>query len=273
MDHPVDPTKRFFLFSDAPHGLKNTTQSLLNNKVIVLPEDYMLFHDLPSNMVKKSHLESLHEIQEKIVLKMAPKFKHQNLNPQGFEKMRVPVSSNVMNKDVGAALNFLSENGESEDMKTTAHFIKLMDKWFSIVTSRHYATSLNQKNIQKYKETIAFLESCIYLFENIKIGEYGGWKPCQTALIITTKSTIEIHKYLIEYFGYEFVMMGRFTQDCLENLFSSIRAASPKATAYSFKAALKLISVSHYLKTEDGNYSEDDRPYLSFLEQVRLVNV
>lgn len=233
----------------------------------------MLHHDLPSNLVKKEHLETLLSVQDKSLLKMAPKFKNQNLNPQGFEKMRVPTSLNIMNKDVASALNFLSDNGESDEMKTTAHFINIIDRWFSLVTSRHYVTSINKKNIEKYEENISFLESCIYLFEEIKFGEFGGWKPCQTALIITTKSTIEIHKYLIDKFDYEFVMMGRFTQDCLENLFSSIRAASPKATAYSFKTALKLISVSHYLKTEDGNYCQDDRPYLSFLEQVRLVNI
>lgn len=269
--HPIDPTKLFYLFSDAPHALKNITQSLLNNKIIILPENYVLHHDLPSNLVQRDHLEILSEEQGKTLLKLAPKFKNSNLNPQGFEKIRVPTSSNVMSKDVSAALNFLSDNGQTENMKTTAHFIQTIDKWFGIVTSRHFSTALCQKNLEKYKKQISFLEECIYLFEHLKIGYNGYWKPCQTALIITTKSAIQIQKDLIENFKYDFVMLGRFTQDCLENLFSSVRATSPKTTAYSFKTALRLISVSHYIKTEDGNYSEDNRPYVSFLEQVRLV--
>lgn len=269
--HPIDPTKLFYLFSDAPHALKNITQSLLNNKIITLPEDYVLHHDLPSDLVQRDHLEILAQEQGKTLLKLAPKFKNSNLNPQGFEKMRVPTSSNVMSKDVGAALNFLADNGQTENMKTTAHFVQTIDKWFKALTSRHFSTALCQKNMEKYKKQISFLEECIYLFENMKIGNTGYWKPCQTALIITTRSAIEIQKDLIENFNYEFVMLGRFTQDCLENLFSSIRAVSPKTTGYSFKTALRLISVSYYIKTGDGNYSEDDRPYISFLEQVRMV--
>lgn len=233
----------------------------------------MLYHDLPSNLVEREHLEILHEAQSQTPLKLAPKFKNSNLNPQGFEKMRVPISSNVMSKDVGAALHFLSENGGTPNMQTTSHFVKLMDKWFRILSSRHISTALCYKNMEKYQETISFLEGCIHLFENLKIGHNGYWKPCQTALILSTKSAIEIHKDLIDNFEYELVMMGRFTQDCLENLFSSIRSISPKTTAFSFKTALKLISVSQYIKTDNSNYSEDDRPHLSFLEQVRLVNL
>lgn len=108
------------------------------------------------------------------------------------------------------------------------------------------------------------LESCIELFSTMKIGQRRHWKPCQTALILTTKSCIDIFRDLTENYNFELVLCGRLSQDCVENLFSTIRARSPKTTAFSFKSAIKNISVSLYLKTSDGNYQEDDRKYFSF---------
>lgn len=267
--HPINPEKKLYLFSDAPHAFKNLCQSLLNNQIIVLPPEFVNDNSLSSNVVEKEHFTILLEHQEKSSLKIAPKLKVANLNPQGFEKMRVVSSTNLLNKDVGAALSFLAQSGSSDDLRTTATFVTVIDKWFEIVSSRNYATSLSVSNST---EKITFLESCIELFLKMKIGERGYWKPCQTALILTTKSCIDVYKDLVENAGYTFVMCGRFSQDCVENLFSSIRARSPKTTAFSFKTAIKSISVSLYLKTADGNYQEDDRNYLSFLEQIRQVH-
>lgn len=58
---------------------------------------------------------------------------------------------------------------------------------------------------------------------------------------------------------HKFVLTGRFSQDCLENLFSVIRSRNVIPTALQFKNNLKLISTSQYIKTVDkSNYDEDD---------------
>lgn len=212
--HPIHANKKLYLFSDAPHGFKNVTQSLLNNSTIKLPENFVTKYELPSNLVERDHLEDLFEIQNNamLMLKLAPKFKESNLYPQGFQKMRVATSSNVLHQDVSGLLNYLSV--ENENYKTTAKFISHLEKWFALVSS-------------------------------LQISD------------------------LLENFQFQFVLMGRFTQDCLENFFSSVRANSPRTTALSFKTALKLISVSHFIKTTKGNYDVDDRNYVSILELVR----
>lgn len=262
--HPTNPSKKLYLVSDAPHAFKNLTQSLLNNRKIFLPPKFVEDYGLSSNVVDKEHLEILHEEQSKSVLKLAPRLRASNLNPQGFEKMRVGISSNLISKSVSAALTFLSN--EKQDLTTSAAFVAVIDKWFEIITSRHYLTSLSIKN---QSEQLIFLKNCIELFLTMKIGEKKHWKPCQTALILTTKSFIDIFKDLTENFNFEYVMGGRLSQDCVENLFSSVRSHAPKTTAFSFKMAIKNISVSLFLKTTNGNYQEDDRYYLSLLEQIR----
>lgn len=54
-------------------------------------------------------------------------------------------------------------------------------------------------------------------------------------------------------------------------MFSSIRSVSQKTTALTFKTAIKLISVSHYLKTSGDNYEEDCREYVSFLDLISII--
>ncbi|MBY0580366.1 MAG: hypothetical protein K2P53_01595 [Rickettsiales bacterium] len=65
-------------------------------------------------------------------------------------------------------------------------------------------------------------------------------------------------------------MTSRFTQDCLENLFSLVRAKQVIPTALQFKNNLKLICVAQFLKkSSKGSYDIDDRQFLSgFLDIV-----
>lgn len=58
---------------------------------------------------------------------------------------------------------------------------------------------------------------------------------------------------------YQYVLTARFTQDCLENLFSCIRVKQPTPNALQFKQNLKLIAISQYLKSPyTSNYNKDD---------------
>lgn len=53
--------------ADALHLLKNLKASLLNNKIIELPIEFVQVHDL-SQPIVKCHLLELVEIQENLVL-------------------------------------------------------------------------------------------------------------------------------------------------------------------------------------------------------------
>ncbi|XP_013871919.1 uncharacterized protein LOC106523140 [Austrofundulus limnaeus] len=64
--------------------------------------------------------------------------------------------------------------------------------------------------------------------------------------------------------GHEFVLTSRFTQDCLENLFSCIRQRNPVPTPVEFHQALKSVSVGQFLTTaQSGSYEEDDGSLLA----------
>lgn len=56
------------------------------------------------------------------------------------------------------------------------------------------------------------------------------------------------------------VLAERLTSDCVENIFSCIRARQPTPNALQFIHNLKIIAVSKYLKPiGNSSYEEDDR--------------
>lgn len=89
-------------------------------------------------------------------------------------------------------------------------------------------------------------------------------------MIITTTSVSELTNYLLEKRAFQFVLIGRMTQDCVENLFSVIRSKNSIPNALQFKNNLKLISIFLYVRpVSRGNYEEDDRDYMTgFLDVI-----
>lgn len=117
----------------------------------------------------------------------------------------------------------------------------------------------NKETEKQFNYNVAFLESIVELFREIKIGYKPIFKPVQSGIMITTTSIIELTKYLIIERKYSYVLSGRFTQDCLENIFSSIRIRHPIPNALQFKHNLKLLAISKYLHTpHTSNYDKDD---------------
>lgn len=73
-----------------------------------------------------------------------------------------------------------------------------------------------------YNTNINFLYKVIDIFTQLEIGK-GTFKPVQRGIIITTTSVINLTEYLIKERNFQFILTSRFTQDCVENLFSQIR--------------------------------------------------
>lgn len=69
------------------------------------------------------------------------------------------------------------------------------------------------------------------------------------------------------------MLTSRFTQDCVENLFSQIRIRQKKPTALQFKNLLKSVSISQFLtKIPGSSYDADDQEWLiNFPSNVKQV--
>lgn len=213
-------------------------------------------------------------------LQFAPKLKHDLLNPDHFNKMKVSNSFNVIHHNVSSALKFVASEENDNDCIATAWFLDTVFKWFKLLTSRSTVLALSLFNIEIYNDTIDFLKMVIDLFTNIKIGPQKNgqsvWKPIQTGVILTTTSILDLQHAFLHVKKHKFLLTSRFTQDCLENSFSQLRYRQPIPTAIQFKNNLKNLCVSQYLTNPriKTSYEEDEAEHLpGFLDAITQVKV
>lgn len=220
---------------------------------------------MPNNTVKASHFKEILSAQQNLEFKLAPKLTPDYLDTKKhFLKMRVSSATNVFNDETSSALKFLAEERSKEEYYTTAWFVDLIFRWFRIMTARHPAFALGTKNMECYENARAHLKETIQFFSLVNVGKKNQWKPFQTSVVISTTAFLEVSEYLLNERDLKFILGSRFTQDCLENVFSVVRSKNEVPNCLQVKNNIKLISISQYMKNvSSGNYDEDDRTFLS----------
>lgn len=260
-----------YVSPDVCHLLKNLKSAVLRQKVY-LPNEFIEMEDLPTNVVDGTHIVQLwkYEISNVGAKRLLHHLKIQDIEPSNFDKM-----------NVGAAVRFFSTKTASaiqtavelqilpKEALTTAAFILIVEKWFSITASKSRKTSITSRNCdQKY----IFLHTVIDLFQNTVFQE--GWKPLNYGFVLATLSFCDLAEYLFTK-NFDFILGDRFTQDGTENVFSQIRKKEGKMpSALKSLRAIKGISVSQFVSDcKRTSYSNDSDIFLlDFCSKKRKVN-
>jgi hypothetical protein len=151
------------------------------------------------------------------------------------------------------------------------------------MSSRNSTVALSKFNPEKYSEILQFLRDFMDMFKRIKIGANGTWKPCQTGVLLSTQSILELQDLFLNKKKYKFLLTARFSQDCLENLFSCLKSIQPIPNALQFMTNLKLVCIAQYLKNSSNTrtiqelelYEDFDNSeiFLGNTEQNCLYNI
>lgn len=267
--HPSDPTRNLFIIADPPHILKNLKQALINNEFMTVSDDIMVKYNLPSNKIELEYFKDLIQVQENSELLLTPKLNMNDFKPNNFAKMKVNKAKNLFSQDVSSSFKLVAAERNQPEFLSTAWFVQIVSKWFTLMTSRFYKVALGKNNNDIYEDNINFLHKIINIFTNLQIGT-SGFKPVQRGIMISTQSVIDLTEYLIVHRNFKYVFTVRFTQDCVENLFSQIRLKNVVPNPLQFIHDLRIISIAMYMKDlRNSNYEQDDGEYLSeFLEYL-----
>lgn len=259
VQHPSNTKSKLYFLADAPHVIKNLKAAMVNGQDVVLPDWVVTENSLPSNIVSASHLQMLLDFQKDLQLKLSPGLTSKTLTPSHFDKMKVSNAMSFFSHSNAAGLEYLVHHEQFPSaLLTTAWFLKTVNRWFDLVSSRRRVISLSLAVPEKYKEAVAFLQSVIRIFETISIGSKGDWKPVQTGVMITTRSILDVSDELLRA-GYGFVLTSRFTSDCIENLFSCVRTNNAVPTPLEFKNKLRLLCMAQFLQVKSSSsYQIDD---------------
>lgn len=129
-----------------------------------------------------------------------------------------------------------------------------MQKWFKVMTARHYKFGLSHHNDDEWQDTVAFLNSFMDTTRKLNV---GAWKPFQTGLMLATQTALDFQQEYLENYNFKYVLLGRLTQEALENLFSVVRRRR------DFKGALRLITLAQFdTQIGQGSYPQSDSQYL-----------
>lgn len=203
---------------------------------------------------------------------MAPKVKTSDLKSKNsFSKMRVGRARHILSNAIGSALEMFCQQSSDPEFEATAFFLKIVDKWFYLVSARRSHEALGVLNRSTYEDNISFLKIVEQLFSSMRVGQKGEFKPFQKGIIISINSIIEMTQYLIEQKSYRYVLTGFFSQDVVENLISVLRSKQVVPNALQVKQNLKLVSVSQYMRdVKKSNYEFEENEFLlDFLSEKR----
>ena len=262
IEHPCDSSRNLYLIPDVPHIIKNLRAAFVK----------MDFR-YNGKLFSVEHVKRVAEMDETRDMKLAPNLKLSDMETGHFQKMKVSSAMHVFSNSVASAITFMVENNMIDksvhkSAVDTAWFISTMNRWFDLMSSRTPAMALSKLHPEKFNEAKEFLMQVIDLFTHISIGK-GQWKPVQTGIILATTGILQLAEELIDG-GMDFVMTARLTQDCLENLFSTIRLKTATPSAIEFRNSLKIVTVAQFLKTpKNSSYQLDESTYLgSYLEKA-----
>jgi hypothetical protein len=110
------------------------------------------------------------------------------------------------------------------------------------------------------------------VISNMEFSSRTGWKPIQSGIQLSTSVVLNLYDRLVVNGNYKFLMTGRLTQDCVENLFSSIRGRGDShPSPMLFRHNLRLISLSQFMNiSANSSYDSDDSAYfLDFLKHSK----
>lgn len=270
VSHSSGSSTKIFVLADVPHLIKNLRQAFLTHKTFTISDNTVRKHKLPSNKICISHVKDLLEFQKKKDLKIAPSLTDVVLAPGQFDKMKVSQALHLFSRSVSSGLRFLIEKeGRDKSYLSTAWFIDMVNTWFDLMSSRHPVMALSKRQEEKYNQSIQFLQSVVEDVCEMSLDSKGKWKPVQTGFLLSTTSIITLAEILLK--DQPYILTARFTQDCLENLFSTIRLKGPTPSPAEFKMHLKLVTVAQFLKcSSHSNYDIDDSDYLAdFLQTLQ----
>ncbi|CAL1294477.1 unnamed protein product [Larinioides sclopetarius] len=215
--------RKLFIVADALHVLKNLRSHLTQGQTIYLPSKVVEEQKLITNEVSVAHIKDVILLEEQNELKLCPQLTASCLYIGHYDKMKVGPPHVLLNNSVAVALRYyVNLKKLDESALATAWFI----------------------------ETVA---------SNLKIGVQGVWKPVQAGIILTTTSMLALQEIYLKANKFKFVLLSRFSQDAIENLFSTVRLKNPVPNCKEFKTCLRLIILSQYFTSGvKGNSSNDN---------------
>lgn len=191
--HPLDSSRKIYVFADVQHVFNNITQAFLKHGAIKISKDYQLKYKLPSDTAQISHIKDIFKIDEQSIFKLTPRIEEFMFSPNNFQKMRVRNSYEIMHPDVASTLRFVADGDKTkENYKTTALVVEKVSYWQRTLTSRNQGLALSYLNKDSFDEAIMFLKDMSFFFNDIKFVKQNSLQKRIVEKLIINKVVVRL---------------------------------------------------------------------------------
>ncbi|KAF4527859.1 hypothetical protein B566_EDAN017014, partial [Ephemera danica] len=258
-EHPADPTRKLFFFSDLPHLLKCLRNNLL---------DRGSFKTAHGEVHLKHWNHLLHEDlkeEKNGCIRMCHKLTANKINPKGTDRMKVLWAFQLFSKTVGSAMQTFQEKERPgfEDMTATIDFIYKVNDFSDAMNNRINKDGLKSgsRSEMVIREFLNFLES----WDNITQYCRRRFLSHSTAkgFYMTINSTLGLMEYLTgSAVGMPHILTRILNQDALEHFFGLVRGIGGCSThpdPIKFAQLVRLLSLYSLVKPpRDSNITGGD---------------
>ena len=226
-----DGTKIFIMY-DPPHLIKNVRNNFKKHGFTI-----------DKDLISWKHVEEFFHADSSKPIRLAPRLTKTHLDLPPFTPMRVKLATQVLSHSVASGMAFLAQWGIIPDeAKHTSDFIEQMDQLFNCfnsmtLTSKSYmrhAISSSSGHVEHLKQKLTWLKKVKSNSKRVP--------PCLSGWEMTINAVLMLWEMIHSDYGVKFLLTNRLNQDCVENLFSIIRAKGAQRDnpdASQFRAALR----------------------------------
>lgn len=244
--------ERIFLH-DPPHLLKATRNNL--KKFDFLQGD---------KIYKWGHIREFYDKDKDMVPRMAPKLRNIHLELPPFSPMRVCLAAQTLSHSVSRGiLTHVSLGSMEPSAAHTAGFIEKLDCLFdSFNSSRLHDAKPYKRGLKDASLHWKLWEEMESSFREIRILNSRIKNPaCLAGWIDNIHSVRLLWEELRDLYEFQFLLLRRLTQDCIENLFSVIRfkgGNNSNPDACKFRSSIRAVMMNNMLHPADRGNSEYD---------------
>nr|XP_037275089.1 uncharacterized protein LOC119167674 [Rhipicephalus microplus]XP_037287660.1 uncharacterized protein LOC119180650 [Rhipicephalus microplus] len=180
-------------------------------------------------------LRDLHSREQDQIVKAAPMLTIKALNPSCMERQNVKLALKVFNPSTTAALETYDQCYDLQHTPGTAEFIRIVETWWKINNvkspnkGRRLRDILQTPITQTLYPQVEFLRSIMQwldVWEQLKFDNGILTRETHSAFRLTTETSIKLVAYCLEDLEFDYVLLGKFQTDCLEERFGKYRPLS-----------------------------------------------
>ena len=210
----ITDDQKVFVMYDPPYLIKNVRNNFKKHGFVIDGHDILW-----------DHVKMFFDQDSPMPIRLAPKLKKKHIDLPPFSPLRVRLATQVLSHSVATGMAVMAQWGLiPEEAKHTADFIEEMDQLFNCFNSMTIKSSVKMRHAVSNSSGHAdYLKHMLQYMKAVQC-KSGRQLPCLQGWQISIKALLMLWEALSIQHGFKFLLTNRLNQDCIENLFSLIRA-------------------------------------------------